>query len=367
MADDLELYYKGKLTERQILESTPEAQLDLIEAGDSNKRLIQGENLQVMQSLLQVGFRKRVDLVYIDPPFATNTHFSIGIERANTVSKARRNEIAYSDTLAGAEYLEFLRQRLILIRQLLSNRGSIYVHTDSKIGHYVKILMDEIFGRSNFRNEISRIKCNPKNFQRKGFGNIKDVILFYSNADAIWNEPHVPFTRADVEKLFGKIDSQGRRYTTIPLHAPGETVNGPTGRTWRGMLPPEGRHWRSDPETLDELDRNGLIEWSSSGVPRKKIYADEKKGKRMQDVWEFKDPQYPVYPTEKRLDLLQLIIETSSNPESIVLDCFCGAGTTLVAAQELGRHWIGIDQAEAAIRIARQQLGSADYEFLIAR
>jgi adenine-specific DNA-methyltransferase len=160
------------------------------------------------------------------------------------------------------------------------------------------------------------------------------------------------------------------------LHAPGETANGKTGQKWRGMKPPKGRHWRSGPEVLEELDRQGLIEWSSTGVPRKKIFSDEQKGKKMQDIWEFKDPQYPAYPTEKNFDLLKFIVQASSNEGDVVMDCFCGSGTTLLAAQELGRRWIGIDNSDQAIKVARKRLlempndlfsGKAGYEFLIQR
>jgi len=129
------------------------------------------------------------------------------------------------------------------------------------------------------------------------------------------------------------------------------------------MLPPKGRHWRSSPDVLEELDRKGLIEWSKNGVPRKKIYADEREGKKVQDIIEFKDPQNPSYPTEKNLDLLKFIIGASSNPESIVLDCFCGSGTTLKAAQELGRNWIGIDKSEEAIKVALRKLSKDQKTF----
>jgi adenine-specific DNA-methyltransferase len=183
------------------------------------------------------------------------------------------------------------------------------------------------------------------------------MILFYSKTgNHIWNEPKAPLSEDDVKRLFKKIDKDGRRYTTIPLHAPGETKDGPTGQPWRGMLPPKGRHWRSSPNILEELDEKGLIEWSKNGVPRKKIYADEKKGKKIQDILEFKDLQNPSYPTEKNLDLLKLIVSASSKPESTVLDCFCGSGTTLKAAQELGRYWIGIDKSEEAIKAALNKL-----------
>ena len=158
-----------------------------------------------------------------------------------------------------------MRERLILARELLSERGSIYLHIDYKIGHYVKIIMDEIFGTKNFRNDITRIKCNPKNFSRKAYGNIKDLILFYSKAsNPIWNEPFIPFSDEDKTRLYKKIDEQGKFYTTVPLHAPGETKDGVTGGTFRGMLPPKGRHWRTSPAELEKLDEQGLIEWSKT-------------------------------------------------------------------------------------------------------
>ena len=339
--------------------------------GAANK-LIQGENLTALRSLLE-SYRGQVSLIYIDPPFATNGEYRVGDTRTGTVSSSPADTLAYADTLVGAEFLDFLRERLVLLRELLADDGSIYLHIDYKIGHYVKILMDEVFGQRNFRNDITRIKCNPKNFPRKGYGNVKDLILFYSKSgNVIWNDPQVPLSEADKARLFRKVDADGRRYTTIPLHAPGETVNGSTGQAWRGMLPPRGRHWRSEPAVLEELDRQGLIEWSANRVPRKKIFADEKATRRMQDIWEFKDPPYPVYPTQKNLELLQFIIATSSNAGDLVLDCFCGSGTTLLAAQAMNRRWIGIDNSEPAIAAARKRLAempgdlfsATGYEFL---
>ncbi len=121
-------------------------------------------------------------------------------------------------------------------------------------------------------------------------------------------------------------------------------------------MPPQGRHWRADVQTLEQWDDDGLIEWSPTGNPRKILFADERDGKRVQDIWEYKDPQYPVYPTEKNPDLLDLIVRTSSNVGSIVLDCFCGSGTTLKAAQTNNRSWIGIDQSPCALKAAREKL-----------
>ncbi|MCW7075377.1 MAG: site-specific DNA-methyltransferase [Candidatus Methanospirare jalkutatii] len=364
---DYELTYSGKKPEREIISKTPIVNLEKIKdfgkfrpLNNWNNMLIFGDNLPVLKTLLSdPSIRGKIKLIYIDPPFATNHNFRVGKSRTATISASEEDETAYIDRLHGSEYFEFLRERLILMRELLADDGSIYVHIDCKIGHYVKILMDEIFGEENFINDITRIKCNPKNFPRKAYGNIKDMILFYSKTDKyIWNDPREPYTQEDIEKLFPKIDENGRRYTTVPLHAPGETKNGTTGKSWRGMLPPKGRHWRYPPEVLEELDKKGLIEWSKRGVPRLKIYADEfiKKGKRRQDIWEFKDPQYPSYPTEKNLDMHKVIIEASSNSGDIVLDAFAGSGTTLVAAEMLGRRWIGIDNSPYAIKISIRRL-----------
>jgi adenine-specific DNA-methyltransferase len=368
----MKLFYDNKKDEKDILQGTTKARLKTISGEGAENRLIYADNLSALKTLLDT-YSGKVDLVYIDPPFATNGHFTIGEDRANTVSKSACDAIAYSDTLVGEEFLEFLRERLIFLRELLSERGSLYVHIDYKVGHYVKVLLDEVFGRDMFRNDITRIKCNPKNFHRKAYGNIKDVLFFYSkSAVPTWNEPRIPFTREETERLFKKIDKDGRFYTTIPLHAPGETVSGNTSKEWKGIKPPKGRHWRTAPSVLDEWDEQGLIEWSVQGVPRKKIFLDEREGKKMQDIWDFKDPQYPLYPTEKNLDLLKNIINASSNKGDLVLDCFAGSGTTLVAAQTLGRRWIGIDKSEHAINVIQKRIdGLSDtlfshdrYEFL---
>ena len=364
--------YENKKHEKDILGKTVGAELESISGRGAKNKLIYADNLSALKTLLN-DYSGKIDLVYIDPPFATSGHFKIGDDRANTVSSSSDDAIAYSDTLVGAGFLEFLRERLFFLRELLSERGSIYLHIDYKIGHYVKLIMDEVFGRDTFRNDITRIKCNPKNFHRKAYGNIKDLILFYTKSkNPIWNDPRVPFSEEDEERLFKKLDQNGRQYTTIPLHAPGETSNGNTSKEWKGMKPPKGRHWRTDPAILEQWDKQGLIEWSINGVPRKKIFLDEREGKKMQDIWEFKDPQYPQYPTEKNLDLLKLIVETSSNEGSLVLDCFCGSGTTLIAAQSLHRNWIGIDQSEPAIRVTQKRLNDlpsslfakSEYEFL---
>lgn len=368
----MELIYPNKKSEREILNAISTVYFS--KKPNQANTLIFSDNLPGLQFLLhECAFAGKIDLIYIDPPFATNGIFTIGQERTSTISSSKADNIAYEDKLTGEAFIEFLRERLIVARELLSENGSIYLHIDYKIGHYIKIIMDEIFGAENFRNDITRIKCNPKNFSRKAYGNIKDLILFYSKGkNPIWNEPFVSYSEEDIFRLYKKTDKTGRAYTTVPLHAPGETKDGATGKMFKGMYPPKGRHWRTSPSELEKLDEQGLIEWSSNGVPRRKIFADEQKGKKMQDIWDFKDYQYPVYPTEKNLDLLKHIIRTSSNENSIVMDFFCGSGTTLVAAHQLGRNWIGIDKSEIAIKSTRKKLDEigkslfkkAEYDFI---
>jgi adenine-specific DNA-methyltransferase len=352
----MKLYYPNKKSIDTILNiQTPcTHKVDI----SQDNLLIKGENLTVLQALRQ-HYTNKIDLIYIDPPFATGNNFTIGSNRVATISQSYTDDLAYNDNLTGYAYIEFLRERLIVARELLSNQGSIYLHIDYKIGHYVKIIMDEIFGIGNFKNDITRIKCNPKNFARKAYGNIKDMLLFYTKTtNCIWNDIKQPYNEIDKEKLFKKTNKDGRAYTTIPLHAPGETKNGLTSGLFKGLKPPQGRHWRSSPTELEKMDKDGLIEWSSTGNPRKIIYADEQAGKKIQDIWEFKDPVYPSYPTQKNSDLLNFIIKTSSNSNSTIMDFFCGSGATLIEAQKLKRKWIGIDQSEQAIKIVQKSLGN---------
>lgn len=331
----------------------------------SRSNIIFGDNKDVLLDLMHE-LKGKVDLVYIDPPFKTNQNFEISDGRVRTISRSKNGIVAYSDVMEKEEFLLFIYERFVLLHEVLSEKGSIYVHIDGKMSHYFKVMLDEIFGDDNFKNDITRIKSNPKNFDRKAYGNQKDVILFYSkdHTKNIWNDVRTAITDdEEIAKKFPKIDPDGRRYTTIPLHAPGET-NGATGRPWRGMPPPAGRHWRTNPEEFDRMDAEGLIEWSANGNPRIKKFADEHKGIKIQDIWTFKDPQYPVYPTEKNLDMLSLIVQQSSSPDSIVLDCFAGSGTSLLAAAMNGRRFIGIDNSQIALNAMQEKLKDYDYDIV---
>ncbi len=313
-----------------------------------------GDNLDGLRRLADRGVT--VDLVYIDPPFATNNEFLIDDARANSVSASGR--LAYSDRLRGSAYLDALSERLSAIRSITSPAASLYVHIDVKMEHRVRLLLDDVFGPENFRNSITRIKCNPKNFDRYSYGNVKDAILFYSVSPEriTWHPQREPLSDDEMARLYPHTDSAGRRYATTPLHAPGVTANGPTGQPWRDMPPPPGRHWRYPPARLDQLDAAGLIVWSPTGNPRKIRYASEAAGKLPQDVWLYKDPQRPAYPTQKNAKVLERIIRTSSNPGDTVLDCYAGSGTTLLTAARLGRRFIGMDDSPAAQQVIEKRL-----------
>ena len=152
----------------------------------------------------------------------------------------------------------------------------------------------------------------------------------------------------------------GRRYTTVPYHTHQVKLKMEIlfRRIRKGLKPPQGRHWRSSPKKLEKLEKMGLIEWSKNGNPRKIIYADERDGKKRQDIWEFKDSQNPIYPTEKNIPMIESIILNSSNEDSIILDCFCGSGTTLEVASNNNRKWIGIDSSKEAIKIIENRLNN---------
>ncbi|MBR0074212.1 MAG: site-specific DNA-methyltransferase [Synergistaceae bacterium] len=345
---------KAYLTAKKVDITLPEA----------DNYLFKSENFIALSFLLNSNYKEKIDLIYIDPPFNTMQDFFISEDRANSVSKIKSKK-AYSDKMPLEKFLSFMWERLIILYALLSEKGSLYLHIDCKTGHYIKIILDEIFGVENFRNDITRIKSNPKNFYRRAWGNEKDMILFYvkNSEQNIWNDIKIPLDEEEIITRFSKIDSDGRRYTTIPLHAPGETKDGITGQSWRNIPVPSGRHWRTNPAEFDKLDSEGKIEWSSNGNPRIKKYADEHDGKKIQDVWTFKDPQKPIYPTEKNHDMLKLIISQSSLKNSIVLDCFAGSGASLLCANELGRKWIGIDNSEEAINIMRKNI-KGEYAFI---
>ncbi len=355
---DYRLEYEGKTPTHAVLagpKASPERILSvgLAPRPDWFSRLCFGENSGILRHLCDDPcVCGKVNLVYIDPPFATGSRLS-----------ARDADHAYDDVVAGAEFIEFLRQRIILLRELLAPTGSIYVHLDGKKAFPMKVIMDEIFGPASFRNFITRKKSNNKNYTHRQYGNISDYILFYTKTSRFtWNRPYDPWTDAHPPKEYHYVEEgTGRHYMKVPVHAPGER-SGETGKPWRGKLPPPGKHWQYPPAVLDEMDAKGEIYWSPNGNPRRKIYLDESSGIPAQDIWlHFRDAHnqnihVTGYPTEKNLPMLERIVQASSDEGDLVLDCFTGSGTTLVAAERTGRRWIGVDSSMKAVETTLRRL-----------
>jgi len=341
------LSYAGKKSEESIISGKGAIFEYLLPVnGDGDNMLFYGDNYDALLYLLDNGYKGKVKLIYIDPPFATASDFI-----------NRRLEHAYSDAMCGGEYVEFLRERLILMRELLADDGSIYLHLDNKMAFTMKLIMDEIFGEDNCRAFITRKKCSTKNYTKNTFGNISDYIMFYSKSSGYtWNRPYEPWKMDRMIEEYPYIDEKtGRRYKKVPVHAPG-VRNGETGKEWRGRMPPAGKHWQYTPEKLDELDAAGEIYWSPTGNPRRKVFCDSSKGIPIQDIWlDYRDSVNQAqkttgYPTEKNFEMLKMIVAASSDQGDIVLDCFAGSGTTLGAAFECGRKWIGVDNSPESIR-----------------
>lgn len=340
------LTYEGKEDITTILsQSFNQYKVQIPINGDGNNRFYFGDNLDVLLYLLNNGYKGKIRLVYIDPPFATTSVF---------VNK--NQEHAYSDSLCGGEFVEFLRQRLILIKELLADDGSIYLHLDNKMAFTMKLIMDEIFGENNCRAFITRKKCSTKNYTKNTYGNISDYIMFYSKTENyVWNRPFDPWEYDKMIEQYPCVDEQGRRYKKVPVHAPG-VRNGETGKEWRGKMPPKGKHWQYTPDKLDEMDAAGEIYWSPTGNPRRKVFCDPSKGIPVQDIWmDYRDSinqaqKTTGYPTEKNFDMLKMIVEASSNEGDLVMDCFAGSGTTLGAAFETGRQWIGVDNSPESLK-----------------
>jgi adenine-specific DNA-methyltransferase len=284
--------------------------------------LIWGDNKLVMSSLLPE-FAGKIDLIYIDPPFATGADFTIPIkiEDEEMVKEPSGIEIkAYRDTWGQGltSYLQMIYDRLILMRELLSERGTIFVHLDWHVGHYVKILMDEIFGKENFRDEVIWNKGFRGTESKKGFQRAHENIFWYSKSeDYIWNDVYVPYRDIDM-KRYNKVDEYGRRYALIKRRRTDGTVY--YGRTYPKV---EGK------KVNDVID-----------VPVMASTSGERLG----------------FPTQKPEALIEILVKAASASDSIVADFFCGSGTTLVVAEKLRRRWIGCDLSKFAIHLARKRL-----------
>ena len=338
-------------------------QLDLFEKSkkepDSSWQnlIVQGDNLQFLKTcyqnadpLVKGKVKGKVKLFCIDPPFATRSDF-----------RGSGDEKSYSDKVNSAEFIEGLRERLIYMRETLADDGSIYVHLDWKMSHYVKVVVDEIFGKNNFRNELIWQKIRVVKAQSLSFGNVHDNILMYSkNLNNIFNTQHKE-QDDDYDKKFDKLEKEtGRRYQLVSLIQKG---SGPARKFVDKIIePPAGMHWIWSQERIDKAIKNNLIEFTSTGNPRKKQYLDDSKGKFADDLWidifpiNSQAKEFVGYPTQKPEALLERIILASSNPGDLVMDVFAGSGTTAAVAEKLGRRWIACDFGKHAIYTMQKRM-----------
>jgi DNA modification methylase len=375
-------------------------------------KLFYGDNLKIMERMPA----SSVDLIYLDPPFKSDQNYNL-VYRTMTGKPVPEQAQAFCDTwdmdaekekLAQSMpilmrekgiddyYVEFWRlwmralkhtqphllayliymvQRLLHMKTLLKAKGSVYLHCDPTASHYIKIMMDGIFGHHNFRNEIIWKRTSAHSSANR-YGPIHDVLLFYTKSDKYtWHKQFGEYDEHYLKEFYTHVDPDGRRWSRSDLTGAG-VRHGETGEPWRGIdITAKGRHWFTSPAELDKLDAAGKIHWPESrdGMPRLKRYIDEQKGVPMQDIWTDIKPLHNLaaerlgYPTQKPIELLTRIIQASSNKGDVVFDPFCGCGTTVYAAQETQRAWIGCDVAILAIKLIRQILTSDRYRLVEGR
>ncbi len=359
-------------------------------------KLYYGDNLTVLRESIE---RESVDLIYLDPPFNSQANYNV-LFRSTSGEQSRAQieafedtwhwgdeaELAFDGVMTGKNsdaaemlrsmraflkendmmaYLSMMAIRLLELRRVLKSTGSMYLHCDPSASHYLKILIDSIFGATNFKNEIIW-KRTSAHSSAKRYGPVHDVILFYGASDAMsWIGGYQAYDEEYVKQRFAR--GEDRPWKDADLTGSG-IRHGETGNAWRGFdVTAKGRHWAYPPAELDRMDAEGFIYWPTKdgAWPRFKKYLDETKGVPLQDVW---TDIFPInsqaqerlgYPTQKPQALLERIIAASSNEGDIVLDPFCGCGTTIHAAQKLKREWMGIDITHLAISLIEKRLKDA--------
>jgi site-specific DNA-methyltransferase (adenine-specific)/adenine-specific DNA-methyltransferase len=376
------LVYDGKMKREEVLAQTPAAPWQLVREFCTERPhpdgwrnlLVWGDNLLALRELLadqqgpnRFGTRGKIKLIYIDPPFATRQDFM------------KDKEKAYRDKVLGAQFIEFLRRRLILLRELLAEDGSIYVHLDAKKGHYLKAVLDEVFGEENFQNEIIWKRQTAKGgaFDTLAqFGRIHESVYFYSKTENyVWNQQFTPYSSDHLASSFKYLDElTGKRCARRDLTAAG-TRRGNSGKPIRidgvSISPPPGRHWaiglkenESVQQAVDRLCQAGLIWHKLGNVPRLKLFLEDMPGVPLQSIWSDLNPvqagsnERLNYPTQKPESVMDRIVRSSSNEGDIVLDCFSGSGTTAAVAEKLGRRWIVMDCGKLAIYTTQRRLFS---------
>ena len=363
------------------------AERETVGTNDTHNLVMHGECLSTCAYLKEQGIE--IDLVYIDPPFASGADYAkkIYIRRNPLVQKAIAEaeqtldnsemqafeEKMYGDIWDKERYLNWMYENLMAIKSVMSDTASIYVHLDYHIGHYVKILMDEIFGEDNFRNEIVWQRFTFHSDADK-FGSVHETLFYYSKTQSeyIFNKQTQPFDKKYIEQRFNQTDENGRKYGTSDCTAP---AHGDTGKALyfgdRLLSPPSGAMWRFSQANINKMMEEGRIEFTAKGLPRVKRYLDEVEGKTVHTIW---TDIFPVnsqadervdYATQKPEALLERIIKASSNEGMLVADFFGGSGVTAAVAHKLGRRFIHNDVNINSIQTARDRLVAAGAEFKI--
>jgi len=333
---------------------------------NENALLFHGDNKDVLAWLLANGFRGKVKLIYIDPPFDSGADYIRKISlRGNTTGSKLDGEkyglgeqVQYTDIWTNDNYLQFMYERILFLKELLSEDGCFWLHCDTKRSHLLRNLLDEVFGSEFFQNEISWQR-SAAHSDATTFSNLHDVILFYSKGtDFTFNPIYKPYTQEYMDQRYKYIDpNNGKRYMDDNLTATG-LKGGGYDYEWKGIR----KSWRCPKETMERYETEGRLHYTSNGVPRLKRYLEDMKGLPVSDIW---TDIFPVnsqaeeredYPTQKPETLLERIITVSTNPNDIVLDCFLGSGTTAATAQKLGRRWIGADINKGAIQTTVKRL-----------
>ncbi|MDP2784795.1 MAG: site-specific DNA-methyltransferase [Sulfurimicrobium sp.] len=329
----------------------------------------------MLAHLLANGFRGKVKLIYIDPPFDSGADYvrkvqlrgAKGTVKIEGEDYALGEQVQYSDIWANDNYLQFMYERLLMLKELLSNDGSIYLHCDQRKSHHLKILADEVFGPENFRNEITWKRTSSHNDTTDRFSKVKDSILFYSKGDdASFHTTYLPYSQEYIDSEWNELPS-GRYYKC-------ENMLDPQGKMQLFDFHGTSARWRTSHEKMEALwnapqteatNSHGLIKLGKNGKPIKRckiVFMDELPGVQLSDVWD--DISYIAgraqeaenYPTQKPKKLLERIIHSSSNPDDLILDCFVGSGTTVAVAQAMGRRWIGCDINKGAIQTTAKRL-----------
>ena len=354
-----------------------------------NRTLFTGDNLDVMRGMNSAS----VDLIYLDPPFNSNRNYAapVGSKAAGAAFKDTWTlsdiDLAWIGLIAEKEpalaaiiesaglahgkgmqsYLTMMAIRLIEMKRLLKSTGSIYLHCDPTASHYLKLVMDAVFGAANFRSEIAWKRSSAHNDAKQGrrqHGRIHDLILFYTRSDLwTWNPVYTAYDDQYVQKFYRHVEEgTGRHYQLGDLTGRGGAAKGNPQYEVMGVT----RFWCYSEERMRDLARQGLVVQSRPGaVPRYKRYLDEQPGVTLQDIWSDIAPissqakERLGYPTQKPLALLERIIKASSDESDVVLDPFCGCATALVASEALGREWIGIDLSSLAVKLVSSRLQKA--------